>query len=95
MCWRRDSWTTQRWRRTSGKEHHGRAPQVQLFVKIFFRLSVKCCAQLCAIYLSAGFLQAMELPKLSTKMDKKVEQMNVKVFVSTRPKLAYGQQSLD
>ena len=35
MCWRRDSWSTQRWRRTPGKEHHGRAAQVQLFVKIF------------------------------------------------------------
>ena len=56
---------------------------------------IKCCALLCAIYLLAGFLQAMELHKLSTKMDKKVEQMNFKVFVSTRPKLAYGRQSLD
>ena len=47
---------------------------------------IKCCAQICAIYLLAGFLQAMELHKLSTKMDKKVEQMNFKVFVPTRPK---------
>ena len=44
---------------------------------------IKCCAQLCAICLLAGFLQAMEPHKLSTKMDKKVEQMNFKIIVST------------